>query len=436
MLQIPQIEFQEHRLSNGLQVLLYSNRRTPLVHVSVHYRVGSSVEEPGLSGFAHLFEHMMFQGSDNVDKNEHGRYVDEVGGRWNASTNKDRTNYYETLPSNCLELGLWLEADRMRSLKVTEANFENQRQTVIEEKKQSYDNRPYGLAYLRFDELAYESWAYAHSVIGSVSDLQKATLEDAARFHRTYYGPGNATLVLAGDLDCDEALESVRKHFADIPNRTSSEGSRVEEPEQSSEKREELTDPLAVLPLVILGYHMPPIGSPEYYALSLFSIVLSDGSSSRLHRKLIYEDNWVTGLAAGPNRYKGPGLFDFWMQIQDQIDVHQVLEAIEGELERLRVQPISQQELEKALNQLAYRHVGRLQKVSDIGEILAHYAVYHDAPNLINQEWERFLSVTPATIREVVRDTFRAENRTLLLVQPQAAPQEGNGIPGDEEDGE
>ena len=375
----------------------------------------------------------MFQGSDNVDKNEHGRYVDEAGGRWNASTNKDRTNYYETLPSNCLELGLWLEADRMRSLKVSEVNFENQRQTVIEEKKQSYDNRPYGLAYLRFDELAYESWAYAHSVIGSVSDLKKATLEDAARFHRTYYGPGNATLVLAGDLDCDEALESVSKHFADIPNRTSAEGSRVEEPEQSSEKREELTDPLAVLPLVILGYHMPPIGSPGYYALSLFSIVLSDGSSSRLHRKLIYEDNWVTGLAAGPNRYKGPGLFDFWMQIQDQIDVHQVLEAIEGELERLRAQPISQQELQKALNQLAYRHVGRLQRVSDIGEILAHYAVYHDAPNLINQEWERFLSVTPETIREVVRQTFRAENRTLLVVQPQAPPQASNGVPGDKE---
>ena len=321
----------------------------------------------------------------------------------------------------------------MRSLKVTEANFENQRQTVIEEKKQSYDNRPYGLAYLRFDELAYESWAYAHSVIGSVSDLQKATLEDASRFHRTYYGPGNATLVLAGDLDCDEALESVSKHFADIPNQTSSEDSRVEEPEQSSEKREELTDPLAVLPLIILGYHMPPIGSPGYYALSLFSIVLSDGSSSRLHRKLVYEDNWVTGLAAGPNRYKGPGLFDFWMQIQDQSDVHQVLEAIEGELERLRAQPISQQELQKALNQLAYRHVGRLQRVSDIGEILAHYAVYHDDPNLINQEWERFSSVTPEGIREVVRETFRAENRTLLLVQPQAPPQQSNGAPGAEE---
>ncbi len=402
------------------------------MHISVHYRVGSSVEEPGLSGFAHLFEHMMFQGSDNVESNAHGRYIDEVGGRWNASTNKDRTNYYETVPSNCLELGLWLEADRMRSLKVTEANFENQRQTVIEEKKQSYDNRPYGLAYLRFDELAYEGFAYGHSVIGSVSDLQQATLEDASRFHGTYYGPGNATLVLAGDLNCDEALETVSKHFADIPNSTSSQSSQVEEPEQSSEKREELTDPLAVLPLVILGYHIPPIGSPEYYALSLFSIVLSDGSSSRLHRKLVYEENWVTGLAAGPNRYKGPGLFDFWMQIQDQVDVEQVLESIEGELQRLRTQPISQQESEKALNQLAYRHVGRLQRVSDIGEILAHYAVYHDEPNLINEEWERFSSVTPETIREVVQETFRAENRTLLLVQPQTPGEQSNGAPGDE----
>ena len=418
MLQIPQIEFKEHRLSNGLQVLLHQNRQIPLVHISVHYRVGSSVEKPGLSGFAHLFEHMMFQGSDNVDKNKHGRYIDEVGGRWNASTNKDRTNYYETVPSNCMELGLWLEADRMRSLKVTEANFENQRQTVIEEKKQSYDNRPYGLAYLRFDELAYESWAYGHSVIGSVTDLQKATLEDAARFHRAHYGPGNATLILAGDLDYEQALETTRKHFEDIPNHTVANDHGVEEPRQSSEKREQLTDPLAVLPLTVLGYHIPSIGSPEYYALSLFAVMLAQGSSSRLHRKLIYENNWVTSLAAGPNQYKGPGLFDIWMQIQHQVDVDQVLVAVEAALDGFRTQPVSEQELQKALNQIAYRQVGRLQRVSDIGEILAHYAVYHDDPDLINQAWEGFLSVTPEVILEVVRETFRAENRTLMIVQP------------------
>ena len=197
-------------MSNGLEVILYRDNRIPLTHVSLHYRVGSSYEKRGESGLAHLFEHMMFEGSENVGKNEHGRLLDAAGGSWNASTSKDRTNYYATVPSNYLDLALWLEADRMRSLLITPENFENQRQTVIEEKKQSYDNRPYGRAHLRFDELAYTNWAYGHPVIGQIEDLQKFTLEQAIDFHRRFYGPGNAVLVVAGDIVEADALAKNR----------------------------------------------------------------------------------------------------------------------------------------------------------------------------------------------------------------------------------
>ena len=417
-LKIPQVRFRQETLPNGLQVILRPSHRVPLVHISLHYRVGSSYEVPGLSGIAHLFEHMMFQGSRNVAKNEHGRYVDEAGGRWNATTSKDRTAYHETLPSNCLDLGLWLEADRMNSLEVTEENFENQRQTVIEEKKQSYDNRPYGRAFLRLDDLAYESWEYSHPIIGAVEDLQRATLADAREFHRTHYGPGNAVLVLSGELEEANALESIHRYFGPIPDRTRSVRPAFREPSQQEEKRETIRDPLAVLPLVIMGYHMPPVGSREYYALSILALLLTDGSSSRLYRQLVYERNWVAGLSAGPNQYRGPGMFDIFLQIQDGVPVDPVLDLVEGELGRLCREAVTPQELEKARNQLAFRFVRRLEKVSDVGEILAHHAVFYGDAGEINREWTRYTETTPQEILRVAARTFRPENRTLLLVEP------------------
>ena len=415
---IPKIHFQQEVLPNGLQVILRRNNRVPLVHISLHYLVGSSYEVPGLSGFAHLFEHMMFQGSENVPKNGHGQYVDEAGGRWNASTSKDRTNYYETLPSNCLELGLWLEADRLSSLQVTEENFENQRQTVIEEKKQSYDNQPYGFAYLRFDDLAYENWGYAHPVIGSLEDLEGATLDDAREFHQTYYGPGNAVLVLSGNLDESCAMKMVNEHFGSIKNRTQAKPPVLYEPVQKHEKREEIHDPLAVLPMIILGYHMPPMGTPDYYALTMLSLILADGSSSRLYRQLIYERSWVASLSAGPNQYRGPGLFAVWMQIQEGVQAEPVMTFVDKELEQLCQDLVSSEEMEKARNQVAFHLVRRLEKVSDVGEILAHHSVFYGDTEMVNREWNHYARVTPEEICRVAQETFVSENKTLLLVKP------------------
>ena len=419
MLKIPRIEFEEHRLENGLQVLLHQDTRVPLVHLSIHYRVGSSYEKPGLSGLAHLFEHMMFQGSENVAKNEHGRYIDNAGGRWNATTSKDRTNYYETVPSHYLELALWLESDRMRSLNVTPENFENQRQTVIEEKKQSYDNRPYGLAALRFEELAYENWSYAHPVIGAVEDLKNSTLEDAAKFHQTYYGPGNATLVLSGDTGDGVGLKKVQQYFGAISDRTQPEVPDLEEPKQRAEKVERMKDPLAVLPAVYVGYHMPALGSPEFYAMSVLGVVFSHGESSRLYRQLIHNHNWVTGLSVGPNQYKGPELFFIWFQVQSGVNVDEVLQTVDQELERVQEENISATEIEKAKNQIAFRFVARMAKVARIGELLAHYALFFEDPERINHELDRYLAVTKEEILQASQKVFRPENRTLILVEPE-----------------
>jgi zinc protease len=417
---VPRLKFQKHILSNGLEVLLYRDNSVPLVHVSLHYRVGSSYETPGLSGLAHLFEHMMFEGSDNVRRNDHGRLIDAAGGSWNATTNKDRTNYYETVPAHYVELALWLEADRMRSLNITEETFENQRQTVIEEKKQSYDNRPYGLSHLRFDELAYDNWAYAHPIIGAVEDLQNATLEDARRFHGSYYGPGNATLSIAGDIDEERVLRQVELHFGDIQDRTSNRQPDLSEPAQQKEKREAIADALAVLPALSLGYHMPALGTDSYYAMSLLALVLSQGPSSRLYEKLVYDRNWAIGLYTGPNQYRGPELFLFWFQLQAGVEIKDLLRAVDEEILRVAEKPIQPAELEKARNQVAHGFIARLAKISQIGEALARCAVYFNDPEYINSELDRYLSVTPETILSAAQSVFRPENRTLIITEPAA----------------
>ncbi len=421
-LTIPPVEYVEHRCSNGLRVILHQDQRVPLVHLTVHYRVGSSFEEPGRSGFAHLFEHMMFQGSRLVGKNEHGRFLDSAGGRWNASTSKDRTNYYQTLPSHHLDLALWLEADRMLSLEVTPENFQNQRQTVIEEKKQSYDNRPYGLAYLRFDELAYQNWAYAHPIIGSVRDLEEATWEDGAQFHRHYYGPANAVMVVAGDLEPGPTLETIERFFGQARNHAQTDLPDLSEPPQSAEKVETLEDRLAILPAVYLGYHIPELGSPDFYALSMLTLVLAQGESSRLYQRLVYENNWITSLSAGPNQYRGPGLFVTWFQVQDRVETARVLQACERELQQLQSRPVSSEELEKARSQVVYRFLAARATLSGIGESLARHTLFFDDPDRINSELDHFLAVTVEDIQGAAQRTFRRANRTMIEVVPSGTP--------------
>ncbi len=417
-LRVPEVDFSRHQLENGLEVFLCRDQRVPLVHLTLHYRVGSSYEAQGRSGLAHLFEHMMFQGSANVGKNEHGRYVSAVGGRYNAMTGKDRTSYFETLPSNCLELGLWLESDRMRSLKVTPENLQNQLQTVIEEKKQSYDNRPYGLASLRFDELAYTNWAYAHPIIGSVEDLEVLGIEDALAFHGTYYHPGNATLVLSGDFEEEEALGKIDRYFSPIENGQAPPRPETGEPIQESLRYEVMADPLAHLPAAYLGFHIPEVGSPDHYALSLLSMILAYGESSRLYRKLVYDKNWVAGISSGPNLYKGAQLLLIWFQAQEGAPAPDIIRSIEEELERLQTDRVRDWELEKARNQVLLRLVDSRSTVSSVGEALARYVIFYERPDLINRDAERYLRVDAEDIRSAARRAFPRRNTTVLQIEP------------------
>jgi len=416
------IDFTEHRLSNGLQVILYRDNRIPLAHVSLHYRVGSSYEQKGQSGLAHLFEHMMFEGSENVAKNEHGRLLDAAGGSWNASTSKDRTNYYATVPSNYLDLALWLEADRMRSLRITPENFENQRQTVIEEKKQSYDNRPYGRAHLRFDELAYANWSYGHPVIGDVDDLKQLTLEQAVAFHARFYGPGNAVLVMAGDISEADALTKAERYFLPIADTTDRFRPDLSEPAQGQEKKEVHRDVLAALPAMMLGFHMPEYGSRDHYALSMLSLILTQGESSRLYRKMIYDNNWVTSVYSGPNQYKGPQLFTVWSQMQDGTPPERIQAELMNELGRIGESSVSDEELEKARNNISHAFLTRLARVSQIGEALASYAVFLNDPRAINTELDRFFEIEAEDIQAAASRCFKAENQTAIFVLPQGGP--------------
>lgn len=416
------IDFTEHRLSNGLQVILYCDNRIPLVHVSLHYRVGSSFEQRGQSGLAHLFEHMMFEGSENVAKNEHGRLLDAAGGSWNASTSKDRTNYYATVPSNHLDLALWLEADRMRSLRITAENFENQRQTVIEEKKQSYDNRPYGRAHLRFDELAYANWAYGHPVIGDVEDLKQLSLEQAVAFHRRFYGPGNAVLVVAGDITEADALAKLEKYFSPVTGGTDGFRPDLSEPVQEQKKEELHRDVLAALPAMMLGFHMSEYGSRDHYALAILSLILTQGESSRLYRKMIYDNNWVTSIYSGPNQYKGPQLFTVWCQMQDGNPPERIRMEVMAELHSLGQRAVSDEELEKARNNISHAFLTRLTRVSQIGEALANYAVFLDDPGAINTEFERFFEIGAQDVQAAAARIFTVENQTAIFVLPQGGP--------------
>jgi len=340
-----------------------------------------------------------------------------VGGNWNASTSKDRTGYFETVPSNALDLVLWLEADRMRSLRVTEENFENQRQTVIEEKKQSYDNRPYGTALLRFDALAYQNWAYAHPIIGSVDDLRKAKVEDAVRFHHKHYGPDNATLVVAGDILEEETWNVVRRNFEDIHSTTDSHFPDLSEPYQQQEKLEVVRDELAPLPAIHMGYHVPPAGSSEHYALSMLALILSKGESSRLYRRMVYDNNWVAGISVGLTHYRGPQMLVFWCQLQDTVETSLIQKVLDEEIIRIIEEKVSSLELEKVKSQVLYQFVANRATIHGKGEALAQYMTYFGDPTLINHEVDRYLEVTAEEIQETAKRILVPTNKTTLIVE-------------------
>jgi zinc protease len=415
------VAFKEFRLNNGLRVILAEDHSAPTYSICITYNVGSRDERAGRTGFAHLFEHMLFQGSENVGKGEHFILVQNNGGTANGTTNADRTNYFETLPANQLELGIFLEADRMRALIITQANFDNQRQTVQEERRQNFDNRPYGKTYEAVIETAYDNFAYQHSVIGSMQDLNAATVQDAADFFRIYYAPNNAVLSLVGDFKADAALSLIKKYFDRIPAQPAPPVPDVAEPEQKSERRKVIEDAFAQAPRVDIVYKIPAGNTPDWYALSVLGQVLSGGVSSRLYQKLIKDKEVALSVAAGPDERRGPSLFWFSITARPGTDLAALEKLVYEEIERSQNEEITDWELSAVQMQLRRQRAQQRYSTRVRANAFGHYAVYYNDPQLINSVQHKYNQVTKADLQRVARAYLKETQRTVVTTVPRPA---------------
>ncbi|MCC7543007.1 MAG: insulinase family protein [Deltaproteobacteria bacterium] len=411
------------RLANGMRVVMSPERYVPTVAIALYYDVGSRNEEPGRTGFAHLFEHMMFQGSENVAKGEHFRLIINRGGQLNGTTSHDRTNYFETLPSNELELGLWLEADRMRALAVTAENFENQRHAVMEERRQSYDNQPYATSMLRINELAYgDYFPYAHSTIGDMRDLQAAPLSAVQSFYRTYYRPNNAVLAISGDFDPEEALRLVIRHFGRLERGVIPPYRPAELRPQTEERHETMQDPNAELPAFHIAYHIPPSRTPDHYPLEMLALILGDGESSRLYQQLVKERELCAEIAVSTDDRRGPDLFSVWSVLAAGHTGEEVRPFVYRAIEDIAQRGVTERELQKVHNRVRAAFVFGLQTNLSRAQSLAEFEMYWGDATLIRSELDRYLAVTSDDIRRVAGQYFAATNRTVLDVVPPAPP--------------
>lgn len=417
---------QDHKLKNGLRVLLSEDHSAPTISIAVTYNVGSRDERPGRTGFAHLFEHMMFQGSENVGKGEHFILIFNNGGGMNGTTNADRTNYFETLPSNQLDLALFLEADRMRSLNINQQNLDNQREAVKEERRLRVDNQPYGKTFEAISETVYDNFAYKHSTIGSMEDLDAASVEDVAEFFRIYYAPNNAVLTLVGDFDSEMALKKVKKYFGNIPSQPAPPVPDVTEPKQNGERRKDLEDGFARLTRVDIRFKIPPANTPDWYALDLLGDILLRGRSSRLHQKLVEEEQLVTGIFGGPQMRRGPSMMGFSASLRPGKEPAEVERLIYEEIERVQNELVEEVEVNKihTMNrrQWAQRYRSTLSRASQISQ----YTVYFDDPEYLNKLEGNYRSVTREDIRRVARTYLNQSNRTVITTTPKPREQAGN----------
>ena len=418
---LPPTSLDEFTLTNGLRVVLSQDRAVPVVSVAVYYDVGSRNEREGRTGFAHLFEHMMFQGSENVPKAAHFQFIFNAGGTMNGTTSTERTNYFQTLPSNYLPLALWLESDRMRSLKVTQENLDNQRNAVQEEKRLRYDNQPYVGAFLRINELIFKNPANAHSTIGSMEDLDAATIDDVKEFFRIYYAPNNAVLTVVGDFDNQEARELVEKYFGNIPRQSDPPPVDVSEPEEVLLREEKFYDQLAPAPAFVLGWKFPARRTPDFYALSLAGTLLFEGDSSRLYQKPVKGDESVVSIEGGVDERRGPSALYIFALPKPGEDVEKIRAQIFEEINRIAIAGPTSEEMEKLRNSLCNDAVRGRQSSMYRAQRLAEFALYDSNPHLVDSELDQYLNVSASDIKNAVARYIDVDNRVVLDIIPAAA---------------
>ncbi len=415
---LPDLELEEYSLANGLKVVLNPDPAVPVVSVAVYYNVGSRNEREGRTGFAHLFEHMMFQGSENVPKAGHFQYIMKAGGTMNGTTSSERTNYYETLPASQLPLALWLESDRMRSLAVTQENLDNQREAVKEEKRLRYDNQPYGQIFDLINEMIYTNFANSHSTIGSMQHLDEATVEDVREFFRIYYAPNNAVITLSGAFDPNKAKELIETYFGDIASQPLPPPLDVSETPEVATSYREWEDKLAPFPAFLIGWKIPPRRTPEFNALYLAGKMLYDGESSRLYQKLVKGKESVIQLFGFTDERRGPSSIFIGAIPKPEEDLSKIRETIMQEIKDLATNGPAPSEMEKIENQLLNDTVRMRQSSMSRAQQIAEFALYDGQPTLINTELGELLAITPEQVRNAVAKYLNTENRALLDVVP------------------
>ncbi|KAA3611107.1 MAG: insulinase family protein [Calditrichaeota bacterium] len=415
------IKYDEYRLSNGMRVILHKDKSTPIVSVNVWYHVGSWNERPGKTGFAHLFEHMMFQGSQNVGSDMHFRLLQSIGGSVNGSTSFNRTNYYETVPSHYLELALWLEADRMGFLlpAMTQAKLDNQIDVVKNERRQTVDNQPYGTWLEKILETAYPAdCSYHWPIIGYMDDIDNASLQDVSEFFKTYYSPANASLCIAGDFDDVEAKEYVEKYFGPIAGVKSIPAVKNTFSGQfSGEKRENVKDNIQ-LPRIHMAYHIPAFGEKDWYTADFLSDLLSTGKSSRLYHSLVYKQQLAQDAYAFTFGTEGTALMVFVATAQNGVPIEKLEKAMQKEIDEVIVGHVENSEIERINNQIDAQKLRELQSISHIADSLNVAAVHFDDPGYINRELDIYGAITKEELLNMAQKYLTENNRVVLNYLP------------------
>jgi zinc protease len=417
----PKLQYQTTTLPNGLRVILSEDHSTPIVHVSVWYHVGSKNERPGRTGFAHLFEHMMFKGSKNVEPESHTSIISGVGGRSNAYTTEDTTVFWQTLPAHYLPLALWLEADRMATLRVDDATFRREREVVKEERRMRIENQPYG----RLQEIlyghAFTTHAYKHPTIGSMADLEAASIAEVRDFHGTYYVPENATVTVVGDFDTAQALQMVTQYFGRVPKAARPVPRDIPKEPPMTKERRAVVEEAWPLPAVIVAYHITYDGHPDSYPLHITSKILSDGQSARISRELIYNRRLCLSAFGSGNITEDPNLFYAVCIVQPGQTPEAAEKALVAEFEKLKTEGVTRQELQRAQNQFARDYIVGRESNEDKAMHLAHAAVIHNDIGTADGEFDIFTNVSVADVQRVARTYFNDSNRVVLHILPKGA---------------
>ena len=425
---LPKVEFTETTLDNGLKVIIAPDHFAPVFSIDVTYNAGSRNEKQGRTGFAHLFEHMMYEGSVNVGKGEHMFLVQNYGGSMNGTTNEDRTTYFEELPKNQLDLALFLESDRMKALNITQANLDNQRNAVQEERRLGVDNQPYGKSFEEVESMAYDAFPYHHSVIGSMEDLNAASIDDVKDFFRTYYAPNNAVLVLVGDLDPAQALAKVKKYFADIPRQPAPAALSFSEPDHDKERRKTINDALARLPQIQMAYNVPPGNTPDSYALQVLASVLSNGRSSRLYQHLVKEKQLAVNANAFSQGRRGPSLFQLIAVPRPGVKVEDLEKAIDDEIAAVQKDGITDAELAKVRTQLLRQSIQTRSSSLFTAIQIGTNAVNFNDPNLINTSYDKLSAVTAEQVKQAAQRYLVPAHRAVVITLPQQRPSAAAGV--------